>query len=120
MAGPNLNPITFRDGMFAYPVSATGQITNIQRSYGRHGLWPFDDYTAFDNVTEVWWNPNVEGNDEIGNHGAGMLEFVNGGKRYSTGQWPSTPPEVFNPANSVLGYDSLPASDQYPTYPKST
>jgi len=120
MAGPNLNPITFRDGLFAYPVSGRGQITNVQRSYGRQGLWPFDDYTAFDNVTEVWWNPNVTGEDEIGNHGAGMLEFVNGGKRYVTGEWPNSPPDVFNPANSVTGYESLPPSDQFPTYPKAT
>ncbi|MEX0875633.1 MAG: hypothetical protein WD646_14460 [Actinomycetota bacterium] len=118
MAGPNLNPRTFRDGLFSYPVSGKGLITQLQRSFGRQGVWPFDDYTGFDTVTEVWWDPSSRGNDEVGNAGAGQFQFVDGGKRYAPGEWPTSDPKVFTRNGARTSYDSLPPSDVYPKYPK--
>lgn len=119
LAGPNLNPRTFRDGLFSMPVAGAGLFTQVQRSFGRAGGWPFDDWTGFDTVTEVWWDPSANGSDEVGNIGAGMFQFVDGGRRFAPGQWSTDEPGVFDPARSITHYESLPPSDQYPTYPKS-
>jgi hypothetical protein len=53
MAGPNLNPINFEKGMFAYP-SRLGPIGN----------WGFKahDYTAADDVREIFWDPTATSN----------------------------------------------------------
>ena len=51
MAGPNLNPATFRDGLFAFPPSGGGRVTVLQKSWGNHGVWPTTDWTAFDSVS---------------------------------------------------------------------
>ncbi|MGH9273561.1 MAG: hypothetical protein ACRDZU_02845, partial [Acidimicrobiales bacterium] len=118
MAGPNLNPATFRDGLFAFPPSGGGRVTVLQKSWGRHGVWPYTDWTAFDSVTEVWWDPNARGQDEIGNTASGMFQFVDGGRRYSPGQWPTTEPAAFDPAGARTSYDQLPEGDRYPTYPE--
>ena len=115
LAGPNLNPETFRAGMFSFPVSGGGP-TLITRSFGRHGLWPFDDYTAFDDVTEVWWDPAAVGENEIGQNGKGMWRYVQGGKRYRFGTWPTTEPKVFVVDGSVTKYDHVPPEDQFPPY----
>ncbi|HVM53449.1 MAG TPA: hypothetical protein VM262_09655 [Acidimicrobiales bacterium] len=118
MAGANLNPRTFRDGLFSLPVGGAGLFTQVQRSFGRAGGWPFDDWTGFDTVTEVWWDPSANGSDEVGNVGAGMFQFVDGGRRYAPGQWSNDEPAVFDPSRSMTHYESLPPNDQYPTYAK--
>jgi hypothetical protein len=48
MAGPNLTPQTFAQGMFSYPGGS-----------GPRGLWHFapDDFTTTDDFREVWWDP---------------------------------------------------------------
>lgn len=123
MAGPNLTPHTFRDGLFAYPPSPQvggklgGGITNGMVSFGRHGLWPWDDYLALDDTTEIWWDAQATGKDEIGNDGVGMYRYVDGGKRYLPGEWPRTVPKAFDPAGTVLVYDKLPPQDQFKSYP---
>ena len=115
LAGPNLNPGTFRDGLWSFPPSGGGP-TLVKRSFGRHGLWPFDDYTSFDDVTEIWWDPNAVGENEIGQQGKGLWAYVAGGKRYSYGTWPTSEPSVFNPQGAVTKYDRVPPEDQYPNY----
>jgi len=117
LAGPNLNPSTFRDGLFNYPLTGIGGITTNAVSFGRHGLWPWDDYMAYDDTTEIWWDPQASGPDEVGHNGVGMYEFVDGGKRYLAGQWPATTPKAFVPAGAVSYYSTLPASDTPPNYP---
>ena len=115
MAGPKLTPQTFRDGLFAFPPSGGGP-TLPKRSFGRHGIWPFDDYTAFDDITEIWYDPNAFGTNEVGQQGKGMLRYVDGGKRLLYGQWPTTDPKVFQIPGSVTQYDQLPASDRFTKY----
>lgn len=117
LAGPRLDPQTFRDGLFRFPVSGRGVVTQVQRSYGNQGVWPFTDWTGFDNVAEVWWDPTAEGEDEIGNRGRGKFRWVDGGKRYGFGEWPTTDAGVFDPSRAISEYSELPASDAFPRYP---
>ncbi|HEX2851364.1 MAG TPA: hypothetical protein VHN98_12455, partial [Acidimicrobiales bacterium] len=117
LAGPHLDPNTFRDGMFKYPVSPpNGGITNGLVSWGRQ-LWTWDDYNLYDDSTEIWWDPNVSGPDENGNNGQGMYRYIDGGKRYLPGQFPQQPFKAFDQNGTVTIYDKLPAQDQYPQYP---
>ncbi len=50
MAGPNLTPQTFQQGMFNYP-----------KRQGPNGLWGFGprDYTTTDDVREICWSPTT-------------------------------------------------------------
>jgi hypothetical protein len=116
-AGPNLTPQTFHDALFAGKPVPAG-LTNPAVSYGRHGLWKLDDYAAIDDMTEIWWDPKATGPDERGKDGTGMYQYVDGGKRYSPGHWPSTTPNVFDPKGAVDLYVTLPPSDKAGDYPQ--
>jgi hypothetical protein len=50
MAGPNLTPQAFQDGMSRYP----GRL-------GPAGFWSFgpSDHTSADDVREIYWDPNA-------------------------------------------------------------
>jgi hypothetical protein len=88
-AGPNLNPVTLRDGLFkpdTFP-PANGPLQPKQ-SFGPSGPSP---WTQTDEELEVWWDPNRTAAD--GEKGAYFL--VRGGQRYSVGAWPKTIPNVF-------------------------
>ncbi len=116
-AGPGLTPKTFQQGLFAaQPVG--GLLTVPRVSFGTgHGAWPDVDYTAIDDAVEVWWDPKATGPDERGVEGTGMLQYVDGGKRYVLGQWPTTDPKVFDPDGAVALYRELPPTDKTPDYP---
>jgi len=75
MAGPDLTPATFQQGMFNYP-----------RATGPAGSWGFGpgDYTPMDDAMAIWWNPDAE-SPYNGKKGA----YQSDGKRYRPGQWPS-------------------------------
>ena len=64
-----------------------------------HRLQPPDDATA------VWWDPDATGKDEAGNEGTGMLRYVDGGRRYLPGEWPTDPIPFFEEEGSVTIYD---------------
>ena len=79
MAGPNLTPQSFRDGMFAYP-----------RKLGPAGSWGFGehDYTTADDVREICWDPNA-----ISNYNQKQGAFVETDhQRYAKGQIPGGDP----------------------------
>jgi len=79
MAGPNLTPETFRDGMFAYP-----------RKLGPAGSWGYGehDYTAADDVREICWDPNA-----TSNYNQKQGAFVETDhQRYAKGQIPTGDP----------------------------
>jgi hypothetical protein len=115
-AGPNLTPESYRDALFEAPPVPPG-LTNPQVSFGEKGYWPFADYTALDDMTEVWWDPGAAGPDERGEEGTGMYRYVDGGVRYGPDDWPSTEPRVFDPENTVTFYEELPDSDAVGDYP---
>lgn len=115
LAGPILTPETFQAGLFRYPVTGGGPTTPTV-SRGQHGIWPGVDYGGIDDATAVWWNADATGADEIGNNGRGLYEYVNEGKRYRPGQFPSGD-GFFSPATSVTIFQDLPPSDRPPSYP---
>ena len=117
MAGPNLTPKTFEAGMYSHPLIGEGMRTVPSISWGNK-LWPFNHYTAYDDVTEIWWDRNARGEDEIGNDGIGMYRYVDGGRRYMPGQWPRTNPRVFDPAGTVTVHENYPPGEAPPDYPK--
>lgn len=117
LAGPNLTVQSWQAGLFSYPLTGAGRKTGAATSYGNHGIWPFVDYTNLDDVTEIWWDGTATGEDEVGNSGAGMYRYVDGGVRYLPGQHPSTDPKPFVMEGTVTVYDKPPPGEESPDYP---
>jgi hypothetical protein len=101
LAGPNLTPATFRDGMFNYPPSGGGP-TNPQISFGNHGYFAEPDYFTIDDAAEIWWDADLSGRDEQGKDGTGMWSYAQRGKRYLPGEMPVAPPDVFGDTKDVI------------------
>ena len=118
-AGPKLTAETFRDGLFGSPTAeiAKPALTAPLITYGDHGLWPDKpDFYGIDDFTEIWWDPTATGEDEIRREGTGMMQFVDGGKRYRLGEWTSDT-KAFDKDGAVVIYDQLPPSETPPSYP---
>ncbi len=118
LAGPELTPETFRDGMWRYPVSGGGP-TEVQVSRGDHGVWPDLDRGGSDDVAIIWFDPEATGEDEVGNEGTGMYRYANGGERYTIGELPESLDEagVGDEGASVTVFDEVPEADVPPDYP---
>lgn len=120
MAGPDLNPGTFQKGLFKYPLTGRGNVTTQAISYGNHGIWPFTDYTLYDDATEIFWDNTVRGKDEFGNEGVGAYRYVANGKRYLPGEHPRDDPKVLrdaDPNSSPSMITERPANEKAPEYP---
>jgi hypothetical protein len=117
-AGPRLTPQTFQAGMFNQPELGTGKKTVISVGFGTK-KYPVSAYTAFHDMTEIWWNPTDCGPDEVSakNSCGGMWRYVAGGKRYLPGQIPSGEPDMFNTAGTVTIYSDYPPGEAPPSYP---
>jgi hypothetical protein len=118
LAGPELTPETFRDGLFRYPPSGGGP-TEAQLSRGDHGAWPDTDVGGLDDATIVWFDPTASGEDEVGNDGVGLYRYANGGQRYTLGNFPETVEEagLFDNESSVTIFDQVPPEDETTDYP---
>ena len=117
-AGSVLNPNTIAAGLEKLGVTCKGCIVNLAFSYGDNGLWPWKvDPAAADDATEIWWDREASGENEIGQEQDGLYRYVSMGKRYLPGAWPKTDPNVFNRAGTVTIYDKVPATDKWPCYP---
>jgi len=115
--GPNLTPQTFRDAVFALPPTSNGlAISQPFLTYGDKGYWTDKDYLGVDDATAIWWDPAATGPDEIRKDGTGMWEFVDGGKRYLPGQWPSDD-KMFDPTGAVSIYTTPPPGEAPGNYP---
>ena len=120
LAGPHLTVANFSAGLQkpAVPPESPGGLRPIF-SFGKHGLWgPGIDYGGLDNLNLIWWDPNAVGPDETGTNGKGMYRYVDNGRRYLPGHWPTTPVKLFDPANTITRFTSKPAEikpKQYPT-----
>jgi hypothetical protein len=114
--GPDLTAANFQKALFAAPPTPRA-ITQPSLSWGNHGIWAGTDYGGTDDATEIWWNPTLSGPDELNRVGAGMYEYVDGGKRYLPGQWPKEATQAFNPKGAVAIYTKVPPSEQVPNYP---
>lgn len=119
LAGPDLTPESFEQGLFRFPPTAGGK-TFSHVSWG-HQLWGRADYNSSDDAGVIWWDPEATGEDETGNEGTaelhGMLRYVDGGTRYLPGDWPTDPIPFFEEEGSVTIYDELPQTDALPDYP---
>jgi hypothetical protein len=82
MAGPNLTPKNFEKGMFAYPPRL-----------GPIGTWGFapSDYTAADDVREIYWDPNATSNY---NGKKGAYIDPQKGTRWLPGKIPAGDPNI--------------------------
>ncbi|MGH9211072.1 MAG: hypothetical protein ACRD2C_10360 [Acidimicrobiales bacterium] len=118
MAGPELKPETFRDGLLRLPPGGGGPTRGLI-SYGNDDLWPSFDYGGSDDVALIWWDPEAQGADELGQQGPGMYRFANGGQRYTLDEMPSSAAEagLFDTDASVIELTDLPADDRSPDYP---
>jgi hypothetical protein len=82
MAGPNLTPATFEQGMFAYPPKV-----------GPFGLWAYGphDYTAANDVREVFWD-STKTSSYNNKQGAFVETFP--GQRWKQSQIPPGDPPI--------------------------
>jgi len=115
LAGPDLTPETFKEGLFRY-LPAPGSALRPYVSWGTN-LWHREDYNSFDDAAIVWWDPNTTGQDEVGHNGTGEYRYVDDGKRFLPGQVPTNPINFFNPANTVTVLTQNPPGDTPPSYP---
>jgi len=115
LAGADLTPETFRDGLFRFPSNEAGQ-TYTRVSWG-DDLWGRPDYNSTDDIGAMWWDAEATGEDEVGNEGTGMIRYVDGGTRWLPGDWPDDPLPFFQDEESVTVYDELPEADALPDYP---
>jgi hypothetical protein len=116
LAGPNLTPDTFRDGLFRAPISG-GTPLSPTSSRGKHGLWPGTDWGGTDDAGILWWNPNAEGEDEVGTVGKGLYEYTKMGQRYTLDKMPAADPGLFDEAGSITIYETIPKEFAPPDYP---
>lgn len=114
--GPHVTPANVLAALFAQPKPPEA-LTEPMITFGNHGIWPVTDYQGVDDATQIWWNPNVSGPDELNHQGQGLYEYVNGGKRYLPGGWPHTAPDVFTTQGAVTIYTTIPPSERVPNYP---
>ena len=112
--GPNLTPQTLGD--FIKTIKTTPAMTASYLSYGDQGIWDEADYNGVDDATVFWWDATATGPDENGREGTGLMKFVDGGKRYLPGEWPSED-KLFVQDGAVAIYDTAPASETPPSYP---
>ena len=116
--GPDLTIEAFADRLMAADPTQRG-LTVPSISFGDKDRWPDElepDHRGVDDITEVWWNPDEVGLDELGNEGPGMYMFVDGGVRYLLGEMPEDPPRAFDPEGAVSMYAEAPEEEQSPWY----
>src|SRR4029077_12687191 len=106
LAGPNLTPQAFKNGLDAAPAGAPTDKPGIRTivTYGNHGFWNGDDPAGLDNAGLLFWDPTAVGPDETGTVGTGMYRLRAGAERYSRSQWPTTPVPIFDKAHTVTIY----------------
>jgi hypothetical protein len=117
LAGAELTPETFRDGLFRSPVAGGGP-TVPQTSWGDHGVWPGVDRGGVDDAALIWWDPDAAGEDETGAPGRGLYRYARGGRRYTVGDFPTSLEDagLFDDRSSVTVYDEIPEDDRVPNY----
>jgi hypothetical protein len=112
-AGPNLTRQNLIHGLYSGEPDEGHAITGVAASFGDHGLYPGlgTDQHAIDDWTEIWWDPDAEGKDELEREGAGLYRYVNGGQRYYVGELTSDL-DVFKEEGSVTLYTEVPEAER--------
>ena len=91
-------------------------LTEASLSYGDQ-RWEYTDYNGVDDTTEVWWDPEATGQDEIGKEGVGMWRYANHGQRYLPGEWTDDTSALFDPTDADTILDAPPPDETAPEYP---
>lgn len=111
-AGPNLTVDSFREGMYARPADGHA-ISAVSFTFGDHGLFPGldqSDQAGIDDWTEIWWDADATGPDELNRDGSGLYRYVDGGQRFFVGEI-TDELKVFDEEGSTTIYDEVPPSD---------
>ncbi len=114
LAGPDLDPGTFTEGLFRAPPAGGGPTTPLT-AYGYRGAPPLPSYSSPADYTFIWYDATAKGPDEEGTEGSGLMQHVAGGHRYRAGVVPYGPVSMFSPTGAVTSYASPP--DRAPSYP---
>lgn len=116
--GPDLTIDGWSEVMFS-TAATPRSITAPSISYGAQDRWPdgFEpSYNGIDDMTLLWWDPDLVGLDELDREAPGMYQYADGGKRFIYGEWPDGPPNVFDAATSVAVLEERPAEEPVPFY----
>jgi hypothetical protein len=117
LAGPDLTPETYGEGLFRAPPTGGTPLLPLQ-SWGRSPYWPGIDRSGSDDAALIWWDPEAEGPDEVGQQGVGLYRYANGGARYTINDWPSASDSgLYDDDASVTIFETLPPEDEPPDYP---
>ena len=123
MAGPKLTVQTFQQGVFSKPATggaAEGKVGNFMNGWGRSSGLPYDEYSAVGlDFSMKWWDPTAVGASVLvrGNPAPGKYEYLFGGKRFASGQWPKGDQPFFDKTQSVFQLDTLPANETIEVFP---
>jgi hypothetical protein len=117
LAGAHLTPTTFQEGLFRSPPAGGGPTTPLA-SYGYQGAPPLPAYATPSDYTFVWYDASAVGENEEGTPGTGLMEYVDGGRRYPAAGGPTGEVPMFEKAGAVTSYQTLPRVDQPPDYPR--
>ena len=93
-------------------------ISQPSLNWGDDTEWEGTDHHGLDNWTQIWWDPDAVGPDEIRNEGPGMYQYVDGGRRYRIGEWPEEDTRAFDPDGAVDFYEEPPPGEAPPDYPR--
>ena len=116
LAGPDLTPESLATALQRAPI-AGGTPFFPRSSRGEHGLWPTFDWGGFDDAGIIWWNPEANGENEIGVVGDGLYQYTNMGERYTYGKIPKGDIGLFREDGSITIFETVPKEYQPPTYP---
>jgi hypothetical protein len=114
LAGPDLTPYTFTEGLFKAPPTGGGP-TSPLTAFGEQGAAPRPSYSSPADYTFLWYDAAAKGPNEEGVEGTGLMAYVNGGHRYKAGVVPGGPVPMFSVADAVHSYSAPP--DRAPNYP---
>ena len=68
-------------------------------------------------MTLWWWDVDEIGLDEIQREGAGMIRFVDGGRRYMPDEWEEADVPFFDTEGTVTILDAPPPDETPNDYP---
>jgi hypothetical protein len=116
LAGEDLTAQNFEAGLFRSPILGGTPISPTS-SRGEHGLWPGIDYGGTDDAGILWWDPEAEGEDEVGVVGQGLYQYTSEGKRYTLDKMPTEDPGLFDADTSITIFETIPPEYAPPDYP---
>lgn len=92
MAGPNLTPKTFQEGLFKARFPAPG--SGGAPLWHSGGGFARNDHSMVQDAAIIWYSPSEQGYTT--NVRRGTFCYVARGKRYAIGQWPSGEQSLFS------------------------